>query len=60
MGNLVVVWALMMAIGSTDRMEVSPVRWGTQAECEVQKERLEKEKQRVQPNYYCVAMLGKQ
>ena len=59
MGDLVIVWALMMALGTTYKIEVSPIRWGTESECEVQRERLENEKQRVQPNYFCVAMLAK-
>ena len=59
MGGLVIVWALMMTLGTAEQMEVSPVRWGTQSECELQRKRLENEKQRVQPNYFCVAMLAK-
>jgi len=59
MGDLVVVWALMMSLGTAEQMEVSPIRWVTQPECELQRERLENEKQRVQPNYFCVAMLAK-
>lgn len=59
MGELVIVWALMMSLGTAEQMVVSPVRWGTQSECKFHRERLENEKQRVQPNYFCVAMLGK-
>lgn len=59
MGGLVIVWALMMTLGTSEQLEVSPIRWGTQSECEHQGKRLENEKQRVQPNYFCVAMFAK-